>query len=372
MSAVNVLSRSPHKADGIEQIESEITDSRSDPITYEISTYPADFTLEVLWQKWKEKKITIPSFQRQYVWKPDQASKLIESFLLGLPVPSIFLYTERRSERLLVIDGQQRLKSIFYFFEGYFGEEIKGRRPIFRLVGLNEQSPWLGKTFADLKVADEASANRLLNAVLRAFVVKQLDPKDDTSIFHIFERLNTGGTLLKGQEVRNCVYDGTFNNLLKRLNESAEWRQVFGKRNLDTRMRDVELILRFLALSCDLDDYSKPMTDFLSHFMSTYKDARDETLERFRVLFEETIHLVLSALGQKPFHIRRGLNAAVCDAVLVALSNSRGKQVASMELRRRYERLKRDENFLMLVTAGTTETETVKERVSRAKSVLLS
>jgi hypothetical protein len=106
----------------LEPITSEDEDYESAPPDYHISTYPADFTLEVLHQKWKstDEEILIPDFQRGFVWKQVQARKLIESFLVGLPVPAVFLYSERRSQKFFVIDGQQRLKSIFYFFEGYF------------------------------------------------------------------------------------------------------------------------------------------------------------------------------------------------------------------------------------------------------------
>ncbi len=187
----------------IEEIVSEVEDEESSPAQYEISTYPADFTLEGLHQKWLAGDIKIPKFQRQFVWKQTQASKLIESFLLGLPVPAVFFYTERKSQKYLVIDGQQRLKTVFYFFEGYFGEEEKGKRKAFRLKGLNEKSKLEGKLFSDLEEGDQRA---LKNAVLRSFIVKQIDPADDTSIYHIFERLNTGGTLLTAQEVRNCVY----------------------------------------------------------------------------------------------------------------------------------------------------------------------
>lgn len=99
----------------IESIDSETEDQESTPSEYKTKSYPADFTLEVLHNKWKKKQIVIPSFQRRFVWKQSQSSKLIESFLLDLPVPPIFLYEESKGT-LMVIDGQQRLKSIFFFF----------------------------------------------------------------------------------------------------------------------------------------------------------------------------------------------------------------------------------------------------------------
>ncbi|MGH8615444.1 MAG: DUF262 domain-containing protein [Gammaproteobacteria bacterium] len=119
----------------LEPITSEDEDYESAPPDYQISTYPADFTLEVLHLKWKADDILIPEFQRGFVWKQVQASKLIESFLVGLPVPAVFLYSERQSQKFFVIDGQQRLKSICYFFEGYYGPETQGARRVFRLTG---------------------------------------------------------------------------------------------------------------------------------------------------------------------------------------------------------------------------------------------
>ncbi|MCX5804358.1 MAG: DUF262 domain-containing protein [Proteobacteria bacterium] len=207
----------------MEPVESEIEDLESTPIEFEIATYPADYTLEVLHQKSISGDIVIPKFQRGFVWKISQASRLIESFMLGLPVPQIFVYTDSE-QKSLVIDGQQRLKSIFFFFEGLFGEEDKlGKRKVFKLEGINENSKWLNKAFTDFTDADK---RKLKNSVLRAIVIKQLNPNDDTSVYHIFERLNTGGTLLKNQEVRNCVYWGKLNDLLLDLNIYPAWRKL--------------------------------------------------------------------------------------------------------------------------------------------------
>ena len=103
----------------LEPIDSEDEDYESAPPDYQIATYPADFTLEVLHRQWKSEEILVPEFQRRFVWKQTQASKLIESFLVGLPVPAVFFFSERESRKYLVIDGQQRLKSVFLYFDGY-------------------------------------------------------------------------------------------------------------------------------------------------------------------------------------------------------------------------------------------------------------
>lgn len=114
------------------------TDAEDDEafITYEIAAYPADYTLGVLDQMWKDKDIVVPSFQRKFVWTMKQSSLLIESLLMGLPVPQAFFFVQPDS-RNLVIDGLQRIMSIVYFFSGYFGEEsYQGKKSVFRLTGL--------------------------------------------------------------------------------------------------------------------------------------------------------------------------------------------------------------------------------------------
>jgi uncharacterized protein with ParB-like and HNH nuclease domain len=134
------------------------------------------------------------------VWTISQSSRLIESFLLGLPVPAIFLFTDPHTETQIVVDGQQRLMSIKYFFEGYFGEEDKGARKVFALQGLSEESPYYNVTYRELESRNPQAFNKLNDSVLRTFIIKQLDPKDNSSIFHVFERLNTGGTQLVGKK----------------------------------------------------------------------------------------------------------------------------------------------------------------------------
>lgn len=347
-----------------ERVKSEEEDYDSSPPVFEINTYPADFTLEVLYQKWNAKDIEIPPFQRQFVWKQFQASKLIESFLSGLPVPAIYLYTERTTQRFLVIDGQQRLKSVFYYFDGFFGEEQKGKRAVFTLQGLNQGSKYSGKTFANL---DDADQRKLHNCVLRSFIVQQLAPADNTSIHHIFERLNTGGTLLANQEIRNCVHRGAFNGLLHELNELPAWRIILGRPKPDSRQRDVELVLRFFSL-LDLSHYEKPMKDFLSKFMKANREPSNKTQKQFRQLFAATCQAVVDKLGGRPFHIRAGLNVAVFDSVMATIAHH--LQSLPADLKDRYDRLTKDAEFLKNVSAGTTDEEVVRARFEAAATIL--
>lgn len=342
----------------LEDVLSEREDDEAGPVEYEIASYPADFTLRGLYQKWAAEQILLPPFQRQFVWTMNQSSKLIESFLLGLPVPEIFLYKERSTQRLLVIDGQQRLLSACFFFKGIFAND-----KVFRLQGLRTR--WNGRTYEELTDPDRL---RIDDSVLRAIVVSQIDPKDDTSIYHVFERLNTGGTKLSNQEVRNCVYWGSFNERMKQLNNDPNWRAILGKPRSDSRQRDLELMLRFFALLYRGTAYRKPMKDFLSQFMSINRSPSQERLEEFATTFKRTCEKIIETLGGRPFHIRAGMNSSVFDAVSVAFASC-GESLPT-DVAGRYTQLIKDQAFLALVTSSTTDDETVLGRLALAKTAL--
>lgn len=354
-----------------DHVASEDEDHEASLRSYEIVTFPADYTLSVLVDKWKRNQVKIPDFQREFVWKQNQASKLIESFLVGLPVPAIFLYTDRTDRNnQLVVDGQQRLRSVAYFFEGYFGEpNARGRRQIFRLTGLHEQSPFANKTYSDLERDDPTAWNRLNDSVLRAFIIQQLDPTDDTSIYHVFERLNTGGTLLYPQEIRNAVAHGKFNELLHQLNQWTPWRNIYGTPKPDKRKRDIELILRVIALSENLENYAKPMKEFLNTFMTKHRNPSDDALTRFRSHFESAVNLA-AAFGDRPFRRGAGLNAAVFDAVMTALMKMSDNKRTPSQLRTAYNGLMKNTRFIELVTRSTTDDDVVPERIQIASRAL--
>lgn len=350
----------------IEVTEDEIKDAEITPLEYDISVYPADYTLEVLHQKWKNNDIVIPEFQRGYVWTLGQASKLIESFMMGLPIPPVFFYVQP-DQKYLVIDGRQRLQTIFYFFEGFFGEpDAQNKRRIFRLEGINEKSKWYKKKFIEL---DETDQRKLRNFVLRAILVRQLHPtKDDTSIYHIFERLNTGGTSLKDQEVRNCVYAGKFNNLLLELNRYPAWRKILGKVKPDSRQNDVQLILRCLSFLHDSVNYEKPMKDFLSGFMNKNRNPPDEFIENERIRFQKTCDLIVQHLGERPMNPRGALNPSFLDSVFVAFA--RNLDSCPQDIKERFARLKDDAQYKVLIGGATTDPDVVHLRLELAERIL--
>lgn len=286
---------------------------------------------------------------------------------MGLPVPQIFLFIGSEQQNL-VVDGQQRLKSIFYFIDGYFGEADKSQRKrVFKLDLSNRNSRWDNKSFEDFT---DSERRKFLNSVLRAIIVKQLDPKDATSIYHIFERLNIGGTELKDQEVWNCVYHGSFNELLTKLNLDENWRAILGKPALDYRQKDVELMLRGLSLTYNGQEYQKPMKEFLSKFMKHYINPDERFKREIENRFKRTCEILINKLGLSPFSPRGPLNAPAFDCVFAAFYKNFEK--TPVDVHERFNRLLENETFRNLTSEATTDDKVVKRRLDLAEKELFN
>jgi Protein of unknown function DUF262 len=333
-------------------------------VEYDISISPSDPSLELLAQQIDRGDVIIPFYQRRYVWKIEQASRLIESFLMGLPVPQVFLYVNDQ-DVLEIIDGQQRLMSVKYFFEGFFGEEDnKGRRQIFKLKGLAERSEYNNKTFSDLPIRDQ---RKLRNSTLRAINIKQITPDAESdSVFHIFDRLNTGGTRLKAQEIRNAVYRGKIVDGLKKLNENKNWQNILGLTKPDGSQKDVELVLRLFSLYEVWEQYQKPMLSYLNKNMKDNREFDSERAKRFTQNFERATSLVDKNLV-RPFRPRGVINSAVLEAVMICILEN--DEITGEELAGRYEKLVNTPEFMKNVTGGTTDTLMLTSRISTAKGI---
>ncbi len=318
---------------------------------FTISSYGADYPVDGLVKRIQRQDIYIPEFQRAYVWKWEQASRFIESLLRGLPVPGIFLAKEPVTNRLMVIDGQQRLKTLQYFYEGR-GRFADTEEISFHLRQVGKA--FEGQTYQDLSANDR---RRLDDAIIPATIVRQEEPEVldglPTSLYYIFERLNTGGTQLEPQEIRSAIYYGEFNTALAEWNQYQPWQRIFqGKADakvpdITKRLKDCELILRFLALYFDLDNYSDSMKDFLTNFMRSNRHLQRYTKPQIERVFYPTIDVVYAALGENAFRPRRGLNSAVLDAVMVGIAQrlERGPLTNLEALATAYHRLMADEGF---------------------------
>jgi hypothetical protein len=334
-------------------------------VEFKVVVVPTDPTLDNLSQYVKSGEIKVPFYQRKYVWKIEQASKLIESFLMGLPVPQVFLYVND-DEVLEIIDGQQRIMSIKYFFEGFFGEaDANNKRQVFRLKGLSQRSEYNGKTFEELLPRDQ---RKLKNTPLRAIQIKQLKPRDSSDVvFHIFERLNTGGTQLKAQEIRNAVYRGPIVEKLAELNQDKAWRGIIGIPRADKYQKDIELILRLFSLFEAWDDYEKPMIKYLNDSMRLNRDFSSERANRFSTAFLRACGLVHKSL-KKPFRPKGVINAAMLEAVMVAVMED--ERIGSDQLLNGYGILLSDDRFSELISQSTADTAVLKNRIRAAKVAL--
>jgi len=343
----------------IEDVRTAEGDSEVAPLGYVISSYGADYTVDGLVKRMREGSVYVPEFQRGFVWDIKDASRFVESLLLGLPVPSIFLSKEADTGKLLVVDGQQRLLSLRYFYDGIW-EPTKRE---FSLRGVDRM--FEGRTYKLLRDDDR---RRLDDAILHVTVFKQDEPSEDQSgIYQVFERLNSGGKKLNPQEIRSAVHhSGGMRELLRDLNKNADWRAIYGPE--DGRMRDQELVLRFLAFYYDAATYKSPLVNFLNAFMGRHKKIESALALEMKRAFSETIRLIHEAIGASAFRPVRALNAAVFDSVMVGLARrfSRGPITSLQELKARYEELLRNQQFLDACGRGTAGEERVKTRIGLA------
>lgn len=337
-------------------------DQTEPPIQYNITSFGADYDVDGLVRRLRRKDIIVPDFQREYVWKVTDASRFVESLLFGLPVPSIFLAREPDTNRFLVIDGQQRLLTLQFFYDGFFDpKKDEKSKKVFRLTKVQKQ--YEGKTYAELPDPDRI---RLDNALLHAIIIRQDTPgDDDTSIYHIFERLNTGGKKLSPQEIRNAAFHGELMSRVIELNNYEPWRAIFGK--LNERLKDEELVLRFLALYYFSDSYEKPMNEFLNRFSRKNRNPSPEKLSEMSALFENTLGTIFDCIGDSAFRPEGTLNAAVFDAVSVATARVFGfEKPDKKRWISAYQTLLADSDFKAAVSKATSDENNLDTRLKLA------
>lgn len=348
-----------------ENFVNEEEDTRDLPLREPIISYGADYTLDSIRQYVAGGQIVVqPSFQRKFVWDIKKASKLIESFILGYPVPNILLGRDPETEVMEVIDGQQRILSVCDFFNGRF----RGER-IFKLTGEIDEK-FKDKVFDDL---NESTQKKLKNAVLKAVVL--VYPKDDPNIkFTAFQRINTGSVVLNQQEIRNCIFGGSFNEMLVKLNDSNKnWRLLL-TRKPDKRMRDTETILRFFAAYFAYKKYEKSLTVFLNDFMSLKRNLDARELKEWEVLFNNTLAIIIENIGRDSFprsSLNKSFNRAIFESVMVAVARlTAEKKLKVKVLKKKYESLLKNKQYVSAVTSQTSDKKKYLDRIGLAYEIL--
>lgn len=363
---------------------------------YDLTATPNDFNVITIFNFIESGAVKIPGFQRNYIWDINRASKLIESLILGLPVPQIFLYEEARN-KFLVIDGQQRLMSIYYFIKQRFPRKEKrvelrfifdqhGRIPdnilhddhyfsSFKLK-LPEKLPEHPNKFKGLNYAtlgDYKSQFEL--RPIRNVIVKQNLPKDDSSsIYEIFNRLNSGGINLRPQEIRTSLYHSNFYDMLYRINTLTEWRRILHMSEPDLHMKDIEILLRSFALLVDSRRYAPSLTKFLNQFSKEcekYTDERNKYLEElFRSFLRACRNLQDDTFLNKQ---NRRFNITLFEAVFAVACEERFKKHETIEktlVLEKIQELESDQEFLEASRASTTMTANVRKRLERTREIV--
>ncbi len=318
------------------------------PLYNPVISYGADYTLDTISQYVENETIIIqPAFQRNFVWDIKKASKLIESFLLGYPVPNILLGRPQNDDRMEVIDGQQRIRTISGFINGVFNDAE------FRLSG-DIISKYADKTFDEL---DETDQRRFRNSVLKTTILVYQENDPDLK-FSVFQRINTGSVVLNQQEIRNCIFGGSFNEFLHEVNRYPAWRSFFSSKP-DKRMRDEETILRFFASYFDRENYEKPMTSFLNIFMSKHRQLGKNKQLEWKELFENTLDIIEENFdGNNPFSLKEGsrqFNRALFEAVMVAVATHKANGKSNFrDFFTKHKKLISDDDFIDSVSTGTS------------------
>ena len=258
-------------------------------LSQNISLEKADRSLSELKRWFDDGDLVIdPEWQRNYVWSKRQASKLIESFLLNIPVPVVYL-ARTENDQYEVIDGLQRLKSVFNFLNNEFP-----------LSGLDVLTTLNGKKF---KVLDGGDQRKLKNSTLRSFELSSTTEKDIH--FVVFERLNTGGTKLNDMEIRNCIFRGKLNDLIKSLAGSSDFTKCINQKSLSKRMNDRALVLRFLAFyERTHSKCTQGLKKFSNEFLQTYQNPTPQKLSEYRRVFEKCMKVSTTVFGEYGFRLR--------------------------------------------------------------------
>jgi Protein of unknown function DUF262/HNH endonuclease len=343
-----------------------------------IRTKSADPEIVSLHGKYKRGKLILqPHFQRLFVWDRIKASRLIESALLDVPIPIVYL-SEETDGKELVIDGQQRLTAFFSFIDGLFPD---GKS--FKLTGLRVLDELNNKSYKELR---ENLQDKIRYYQIRAITILY-DSHPDLK-FEIFERLNTGAVPLNDMELRNCIYHGEYMELLKQLATNSDFMLLLGLKGANARMHDVELVLRFAAFyHATYLKYQPPMKRFLNRDMEKYQHITKAEAEELRTVFKNSVQIVKSLFGDSAFKRfyagtkvnpngnweTKQFNASLYDVMMGVFWNKEKNSVYSVldSLREGFiDLMVSNQEFVDAILIGTSEQGKVRKRFLLAEALV--
>jgi Protein of unknown function DUF262. len=329
-----------------------------------------DITLKQLYDMVLEGMVDIaPEYQRHFVWDSKRQSTLIESLLLGIPIPSLFMASNKDAS-WEVIDGLQRLTTILNFVgKNSELEKISIKHEKLKLSGLDKLDSMNGLYYDDLP---KSMQFMLQTRPLRITVLN--DRSDFNVRYDLFERLNTGGVTLHEQEIRNCVYIGPFNDFLKELSENTDFRAVVKMTaNAERSGSYEELVLRFFAYHENAEQFVHSVKGFLNDYMEQktkqFKDKESKTLKK---MFRKTFKTLNENL---PDGIVRGARKNITPMVLFeAISVGSAKAIASDKECdfTKLEALLNDIEIKKATTGATNSKKMVLKRINIVKDTLVN
>ena len=304
-------------------------------------TQSYDLSVSTLIEQWNDGTLVLPEIQREYVWSNAKASRLIESLLLNVPIPVIYL-AEAPEDQYEVIDGHQRIASIARFISGEF-----------KLSGLQVMSDpeHRGKRFGELGAPEQ---RRIKTRVIRAIIITE--ESHPTMKFEVFERLNAGSASLNAQEIRNSTYRGAFMNRVKGdWVQNHDFRFCIGTKAPRSRMVDHELIIRVLALRENISAYRPPLPRFLNDYCRAANRLAEAELSELGETFYRAAYNVRLVFGKDAFRLKdkagaieRNINRGLAETQLLTLSYADSGEVdrLAQDLRRELLEMHSDPQFL--------------------------
>jgi hypothetical protein len=283
-----------------------------------------------------------PEFQRDVVWKGPDQTRFIDSLIKQLPIPSMCFGHDHKAQKWIVIDGLQRMSSIVRFLSG-------GDWTLSRLDDIDPEIS--GKSAAAIKTSDPKLRHfytRVENLSIPITVLRcDFSKKNHMEfLFTIFHRLNTGGLKLNNQEIRNCIYGGPLNNLLKQLDQYQNWRRLNRMSAGNSyRFTKQEIILRMLAFYDRHKRYDGQLAKFLNSYMHDNRNLPDADIEARSKLFRDTVDLVFERIFQRKAPTK--LSVTFLEALLVGVAKNvtRLAEMPEQDLIGRYRQLAGDEEF---------------------------
>ena len=307
-----------------------------------------------------------PVYERDIVWSDVAQTRFVDSLIKQLPIPSMCFSLDYKTERFQIIDGLQRMSTIIRFLRG------SG----WTLSTLDDIDPKIsGKAvsdFVDRKSSLNLYYKRIQNTNLPVTILR-CDYSRKTHmeyIFMIFHRLNSGGYKLTNQEIRNCIYSGPFNELLKELNRNLDWMNINAmKRTSGYRFRKEEIILRFFAFYDRYQTYDGKLSAFLNEYMSDNRYASDSVLNRKRVIFKRSVEIINRTMfeGKSP-----RLSIVILESVMAGVALNIGflEKQPALDIKAMYIKLLNEDEFSPYrIIEGLARKERVIGRISTANKI---